>query len=60
MRNCKILPMNKVSFQVKISSGEVQIFCVITLIFYISRKTIVYLYTHIVPPSLKLFKLAEG
>jgi hypothetical protein len=24
MRNCKILPMNKMSFQVKISSGEMQ------------------------------------
>ena len=33
MQNCKILPMNKMSSQVKISSGEIQIFFVINLIF---------------------------
>jgi len=33
MWNCKILPMNKMSSQVKISSGEIQIFFVINLIF---------------------------
>jgi hypothetical protein len=26
MRNCRILPMNKMSSQVKISSGDIQIF----------------------------------
>jgi hypothetical protein len=47
MRNCRIHPVNKTSFRVETSSREIRIFSFIRLLFYISRRTIVYLYTHI-------------